>query len=109
MLGIEDGYFVSFFSDDEKKIREPRSIVVISDGVVTICPNKKSKDDAEWLSALAERLKKLDPKSQAYADEAIALESFWDYNGYTPNPSDFIAPEDYDGKYDDLISKWKIQ
>ena len=105
---IEDGYFVSFFSDDEAKKQEPRNIVVIKNGKVSIHVNpKENENDKNWLSSLKERLSKVENDKKKYEYEALSLESFWDWNGYTPNPSDFIEPNQYDGKYDTLIGKWK--
>jgi len=105
---IEDGYFVSFFFDDEAKKREPRNIVVIKNGKVSIYVNpKENEDDQKWLSSLSERLSKLENDKKKYEYEASSLESYWAWNGYTPKPSDFIEPNQYDGKYDTLLEKWK--
>ena len=40
---------------------------------------------------------------QFFRDDETKIE---DWNGYTPNPSDFIEPDKYDGKYDSLMKKW---
>ncbi len=104
---IEDGYFVSFFSDDEAKEREPRNIIVIKNGKVSFYINpKESEVDRKWLLNLNERLSKLENNKKEYEFEASLLERFWEWNGYTPNPSDFIKPDQYDGKYDSLMKKW---
>ena len=104
---IEDGYFVSFFSKDEAKKQAPRSIVVIKDGKVAIHINPKAdEDDKNWLSSLKKKLSSLENDKKKYEFEAASLESFWDWNGYTPNPSDYIEPDKYDGKYDALIEEW---
>ena len=104
---IEDGYFVSFFEDDEAKKREPRNIIVIKNGEISFYINpKESEVDKKWLLKLKERLSKLENNKKEYEFEASLLERFWDWNGYTPNPSDFIEPDKYDGKYDSLMKKW---
>ena len=104
---IEDGYFIQFFRDDETKIEEPRNIIVIKNGKVSFYVNpKESEVDKKWLFALKEKLSKLEDNKKLYEFEASLLENFWDWNGYTPNPSDFIEPDKYDGKYDSLMKKW---
>ena len=109
MLSIEDGYFVSFFTDDSEKRREPRAIVMIEDGAVTIAVNPKApEEDRNWLKNLALMLRSLKKDSEEYDDVASRLNAFWDWNGYTPNPSDYIAPKDYAGKYDKMIADWKL-
>ena len=104
---IEDGYFVQFFSDDEAKQREPRNIVVIKNGKVSFYINQKESEvDRKWLLNLKERLSKLENNKKQYEFEASMLGNFWDWNGYTQSPSDFIEPDKYDGKYDSLMKKW---
>lgn len=106
---IEDGYFVSFFSDDESKKKEPRNIVVIKSGKVSIYVNPtESEEDKKWLSSLSEKLSKLKNDKKQYEYEASSLEGYWAWNGYTPNPSDFIKPNQYDGKYDTHMKRWKL-
>ena len=55
---------------------------------------------------LKEKLSKLENNKKQYEFEASLLEKFWEWNGYTPSPSDFIEPDKYDGKYDSLMKKW---
>ena len=67
---IEDGYFISFFSDDEAKKREPRNIIVIKNGKVSFYINpKESEENKEWLLNLKERLSKLENNKKQYKFE----------------------------------------
>ena len=69
---IEDGYFVSFFSDDEAKKREPRNIIVIKNGKVSFYINpKESKVDRKWLLNLKERLSKLENNKKEFRISSI--------------------------------------
>ena len=104
---IEDGYFVQFFENDEAKKREPRNIVVIKNGKVSFYVNpNEHEENKKWLFALKEKLLKLENNKKQYEFEATQLEKFWEWNGYAPNPSDFIELDEYDGKYDSLMKKW---
>lgn len=103
---IKDGNFVSFFSDDEAKKREPRNIIVIKNGEIFFYINpKESEVDKKWLFNREERLSKFKNKKECEF-ELLLLERFWEWNGYTPNPLDFIEPDEYDDKYDSLMKKW---
>jgi hypothetical protein len=108
---FEDGYYVSFFWDDSEKVLAPRSIVVIKGGVVGISANPVPENDADlkFLKGVAESLRSLTPRSQRYEEAAVrALGPYWSFNGYSPNPSDYIEPDSYDGRYDDLINLWRV-
>ena len=105
---IEDGYFVQFFSEDNEKKQDPRNIVVIKNGKVSFHVNpKENEENKQWLFALQEQLSKLENDKKQYEFEASRLEKFWEWNGSSPNPSDFIEPDKYDGKYDSLMKSWK--
>lgn len=108
-MNIEDGYFISFFTYDTDKKQDPRAIVVIKDGVVSIFPNPAAPEtDLDWLQNLFVRLSDLDPKSEEYANTADELNGFWAWNGYTANPSTYITIKDYSGEFDAQMRKWKL-
>lgn len=108
-MNIEDGYFISFFHYDTDKKQDPRAIVVIKNGVVSIFPNPAASEaDKVWLRDLSITLSELDPKSDEYASTADQLNGFWAWNGYTPNPSTYMTIKDYAGEFDAQMRSWKI-
>lgn len=105
---IEDGVYVSYNSDDEAKKETPRSVVVIKKEKVSIFPNPKgSADDVHYLSGVQRMLDGANSKSE-YEDIVYSrLGSFWAWNGYTPNPSDFFElNSDNANKFIDLSKDW---
>lgn len=88
---FEDGIYVSYFSDDTSKTKDPRSVVVIENSKVSIMINPSADTETTtYLTGIVEKLN--DAKSKKiYEDVAYThLGKFWEFNGYTPNPSDFF-------------------
>lgn len=88
---FEDGIYVSYFVDDTSKKKDPRSVVVIENGKISIMINPSADTETTtYLSGIVSMLN--DAKSEtAYQDIAYTrLGKFWESNGYTPNPSDFF-------------------
>jgi hypothetical protein len=105
---IEDGIYVSYKSSDEEKKETPRSVVVIKNAKVEIFVNPKNpEEDIQYLSSVKKMLK--DAKSTSeYEDVAYSrLGSYWAWNGYTPNPSDFFKLDsDNAKKFIDISKDW---
>ena len=105
---IEDGVYVSYRSDDEAKKQTPRSVVVIKNGQVSIFANPKGDEgDIKYLKTVSQMLTDASSKSK-YEDVAYArLGSYWAWNGYTPNPSDFFELDsDNANKFIELSKGW---
>ena len=104
---FEDGVYVSYFSDDEDKKSAPKSVVIIENGKIQILFNPATPDDtAKFLTSLAKAF--AEAVSEDEKDFAVArLGRYWEWNGYTPNPSDFFEL-DSDGakRFIELSENW---
>ena len=108
---FEDGIYVSYFTNDTEKAKEPRSTVSIIDGKVTIFVNPKAdENDAAYLNKITADLK-ASASTEEYEKIAIVrLGKFWEWNGYTPNPSDFFEIDSPQGnKALELARTWKTK
>jgi hypothetical protein len=87
----EDGIYVSYFSDDTEKMKDPRSVVAIENAKVNIMINPKLDDETKkYLNGIIDKLDKSSSKDD-YEDIAyMYLGKYWESNGYAPNPSDFF-------------------
>ena len=104
---FEDGVYVSYFSDDEDKKSAPKSVVIIENGKIQILVNPATPDEAaKFLTSLAKAF--AEAVSEDEKDFAVArLGKYWEWNGYTPNPSDFFEL-DSDGarRFIELSRNW---
>lgn len=108
---IEDGVFVSFQRDDSNKSKDPRSVVVIRNGKVSIYPNPDGDSrDIEYLSRTAKMLSSARSRNDYAEIASLRLNRFWDWNGYDPNPSDFFDLDTAQGdKFEKLSSGWAVK
>lgn len=95
---FDSGIYVSFMSDDSAKKKAPRSVVVIDGMKVDIYVNPDAHEDTKtYLGNTKKELATL--KGEDFEVTAIIrLGKYWEWNGYTPNPSDFFELDDDKGK-----------
>lgn len=95
---FEDGVYVSFFSDDTAKKKTPQSVIVIKNQRVSVGINPDSADDIKL------SLARIAGMAQSQADKEYdenlesALSRYFEWNGYTPKPSDFYELADSKGQ-----------
>jgi hypothetical protein len=95
---FEDGIYVSYFSKDTDKKKTPQSVIKIENQRVSVGVNSEAAEDVKAslhrLAGMAES-----QKDQEY-DAAIEamLARYFEWNGYTPKPSDFFELTDKKGQ-----------
>ena len=104
---FEDGVYVSYFSDDEDKKSAPKSVVIIENGKIQILFNPATQDDtAKFLTSLAKAF--AEAVTEDEKDFAVGrLGKYWEWNGFTPNPSDFFELDSEGaGRFIELSKNW---
>lgn len=105
---FEDGVYVSYFTEDVKKQKDPKSVVLIQDEKVNIMINPSTDDVTKnYLKNIAKELDGEKSKDKYVDIATIGLGTYWEWNGYTPNPSDFFEIDSTQGnKALELARTW---
>jgi len=108
---FEDGIYVSYFSDDEDRAKDPQSVVVVENAKVNIMVNPKINDATKmYLSGIVDKLAKASSQDEYEDIASMYLGKYWEWNGYTPNPSHFFETASDDAsKVLQLASAWKAK
>ncbi len=95
---FEDGIYVSYFSDDQSKKKTPQSVIKIENQRVSVGINQESQEGTkEYLNRLAGMAKSQADKEYDANIEQM-LDRYFEWNGYTPKPSDYFPLKDKKGQ-----------
>lgn len=106
---FEDGVYVSYKSSDEAKKETPRSVVVIQNAKASIFANPEGdENDVTYLRNTQKMLDEAKSKDDYEDTASYRLGSYWAWNGYTPNPSDFFELDsDNAKKFIEMSQNWR--
>jgi hypothetical protein len=91
---FEDGIYVSYFSDDENREKDPQSVVVIENAKVNVMLSPNISDGTKaYLNGIVSKLTDSSSKDEYEDIASMYLGKYWEWNGYIPNPSHFFETD----------------